>query len=194
MARVGLTTERLVEAGAALADTAGFDAVTPSALARQFGVQVASLYSHVAGADDLRRRIALLALDRLAGLAAAAVAGRSGKDALAALADVHRDFARSHPGQFAATRWPLDGATAAASGGLPLAQLMRAVLRGYDLAEPAQTHAVRLIGSVFLGFTTLELGGSFSHSAPDAQESWDWSLDALDAVLRSWPRADAAAP
>ncbi|QNQ09099.1 TetR/AcrR family transcriptional regulator [Sphingomonas alpina] len=188
MVRAGLTTERLVLAGAALADEAGFDAVTPSTLAKRFDVKVASLYSHVAGAHDLKRRVALLALDELAGLAADAVAGRSGKGALVALANVHRDFARDHPGLFAATRFPLDSETAAASGGVRLAQMIRAVLRGYDLAEPEQTHAVRLLGSVFLGFVTLELGGSFSHSAPEPQESWGRTLDALDAVLRHWPQ------
>ena len=187
VARAGLTTQILVEAGAALADREGFEAVTPSALARHFGVQVASLYSHLSNAHDLKTRVALLALDRLADLAAEAVAGRAGNEALMALGHVHRDFARDHPGLFAATRYRLDDAAVAGSGGMRLSHLMRAVLRGYHLAEPGETHAIRLLGSVFLGFATLELDGGFSHSAPDAAASWAWSLEALDAVLRSWP-------
>ncbi|MET3926199.1 TetR/AcrR family transcriptional regulator [Devosia sp. 2618] len=188
MVRAGLTVDRLVEAGANLADEAGFDAVTPSALAKIFDVQVASLYSHVKNAHELKTLIALFALNQLADQAAEAVAGRSGKDALIALANVHRDFARTHPGLFAATRFPLDGPTAAKSGGVRLAQMMRAVLRGYALSDADQTHAVRLLGSVFLGFTMLELGGGFSHSAPDSEHSWLRTLDAMDAVLRSWPQ------
>ncbi len=66
----GLTTERLVRAGAELADEVGFDQVTVSALARQFDVKVASLYSHVQNSHDLKTRIALLALDELADRAA----------------------------------------------------------------------------------------------------------------------------
>jgi hypothetical protein len=46
--RVGLTTARLVTAGAELADEVGFAHVTVSALARRFDVKVASLYAHVA--------------------------------------------------------------------------------------------------------------------------------------------------
>lgn len=191
MVRAGLTVDRLVRAGAELADAAGFDAVTPSALARQFDVQVASLYSHVKSAGELKTLVALFALDQLADRAAEAVAGRAGKDALVALAEVHRNFANEHPGRFAATRYPVAGAVAADSGGARLAQLMRAVLRGYQLPEPEQTHAVRLIGSVFLGFTLLELGGSFSHSAPEPHASWRAALDALDAMLRHWPAASA---
>ena len=76
MARAGLSTDRVVRAGADLADEVGFDDVTVSALARRLGVRVASLYSHVGGSDDLRTRIALLALDELADLASAALAGR----------------------------------------------------------------------------------------------------------------------
>lgn len=63
------------------------------------------------------------------------------------------------------------------------------MLRGYDLTEPEQTHAVRLLGSVFHGYVSLEAAGGFSHSAPDSQASWARILDALDALLRNWPPA-----
>ncbi|MEU2421266.1 WHG domain-containing protein [Streptomyces sp. NPDC007851] len=187
MARAGLTTDRLVRAGAELADEAGFDQVTVSALARRFDVQAASLYSHVKSSQDLRTRIALLALEEMADRAAEALAGRSGKDALLAFADVYRDYARTHPGRYAAARLRLDPQTAAGSAGVRHAQMTRAMLRGYDLAEPDQTHAVRMLGSVFHGYVDLELAGGFSHSAPDSQESWARILDALDALLRDWP-------
>ncbi|KRD15524.1 MULTISPECIES: TetR/AcrR family transcriptional regulator [unclassified Streptomyces] len=189
MGRVGLTTERLVRAGAELADEAGFEEVTVSALARRFDVRVASLYSHVKNSQDLRTRIALLALEELADRAADALAGRSGKDALTALADVYRDYAHEHPGRYAAAQLRLDPETAAASAGVRHAQMTRALLRGYDLEEPDRTHAVRLLGSVFNGYVALELGGSFSHSAPDTDETWARVLDALDALLRNWPAA-----
>ncbi|GAA3850448.1 TetR/AcrR family transcriptional regulator [Streptomyces sedi] len=188
MARVGLTAERLTTAGAELADEVGFDQVTVSALARRFDVKVASLYSHVRGSHDLRTRIALLALEEMADLAGEAVAGRSGRDALAALANVYRDYAREHPGRYAAARLRLDPETAAASAGVRHARLTRAILRGYALEEPDQTHAVRLLGSFFHGYVSLELGGGFSHSAPDTDTTWLRTLDALDALLRNWPK------
>ncbi|MCX4996913.1 WHG domain-containing protein [Streptomyces longwoodensis] len=191
MARVGLTPERLARAGAELADEVGFDQVTVSALARRFDVKAASLYAHVRSSQDLRTRIALLALEELADRAADALAGRAGKDALTALADVYRDYAREHPGRYAAAQLRLDPETAAASAGVRHAQMTRALLRGYDLTEPDQTHAVRLLGSVFHGYVSLELAGGFSHSAPDSQQSWTRVLDALDALLRNWPAPTA---
>ncbi|MFC8145448.1 TetR/AcrR family transcriptional regulator [Streptomyces paradoxus] len=189
MARAGLTPERLTEAGAELADEVGFEQVTVSALARRFDVKVASLYSHVRNSQDLKTRIALLALTELADRAAEALAGRAGKDALAALANVYRDYAREHPGRYSAAQLRLDPQTAAASAGVRHAQMTRALLRGYDLTEPDQTHAVRLLGSVFHGYVSLELGGGFSHSAPDTEETWARILDALDTLLRNWPAA-----
>ncbi|GAA2424638.1 TetR/AcrR family transcriptional regulator [Streptomyces glaucus] len=187
MGRAGLTTERLTRAGAELADEVGFDQVTVSALARRFDVKVASLYSHLKNSQDLKTRIALLALEELADRAADALAGRAGKDALAALANVYRDYAREHPGRYAAAQTRFDPQTAAAGAGGRHVQMTRAILRGYDLAEPDQTHAVRLLGSVFHGYVSLETGGGFSHSAPDTQETWSRILDALDALLRNWP-------
>jgi AcrR family transcriptional regulator len=185
--RVGLTTERLVRAGADLADEAGFDQVTVSALARRFDVKVASLYSHVKGSHDLKTRIALLALEELAELVAAALAGRAGKDALVAFANTYRDYAREHPGRFSAAGLRLDQETADASAGRRHTQMARAILRGYDIAERDHTAAVRLLGSVVHGYVSLERGGGFAHSAPDSQETWPRILDALDALLRNWP-------
>ncbi len=186
MPRVGLTTERVVLAGAELAHSAGFDQVTLSEVARRFDVKVASLYSHVASSHDLRTRIAQLALAEIADRGAQELAGRSGRDALIALGDIYRDYAREHPGRYAATRYPLDSDAAAASVGIRHAEMMRAVLRGYALEERDQTHAVRLLGSVFHGFVTLELAGAFAHSEPAPQESWLRALDGLDDVLQRW--------
>ncbi|MGY0059891.1 TetR/AcrR family transcriptional regulator [Streptomyces sp. LZ34] len=187
MENAGLTMEGLTRAGAELADEVGFDQVTVSELARRLDVKVASLYSRLKSSQDLKTGIALLALEELADRGSAALAGRAGKDALAAFADVYRGYAREHPGRYAAAQLRLDPKTAAASAGGRHAQMTRAILRGYDLTEPDQTHAVRLLGSVFHGYVSLELGGGFSHSAPDTEETWSRILDALDALLRNWP-------
>lgn len=184
MARAGLTPERLTQAGAELADEVGFDQVTVSALARRFDVKAASLYAHVRSTHDLRTRIALLALEELADRVADAIAGRAGRDALAAFADAYRVYAREHPGRYQAARFQLDTETAA-SAGVRHAQMTRALLRGYRLAEPDQTHAVRMLGGLVHGFLELETAGGFSHTPVAAEESWAWTVDSLDAMLRA---------
>ncbi len=149
-------------------------------------MRTASIYSHVGGTPDLRRRLALLALAESLDRLADALAGRSGRDALVALGETYRDYARQHPGRYAAMRLPLDPETAAASSGPRHAELLRAVLQGYGLDADHQTHATRLIGSLVHGFTSLELGGGFDHSTPDATSTWTVLLDALDTLLKTW--------
>ncbi|HEY3688348.1 MAG TPA: WHG domain-containing protein [Streptosporangiaceae bacterium] len=189
MARAGVTVERLTRAAAELADEIGFDNVTVTALARRFGVKEGSLYSHIANMRDLRVKVALFALAELADDAGEALAGRSGKDALVAFANAYRDYARRHPGRYAATRFPLDPAEAAASAGARHVEMNRAVLRGYRLPEDGQIDAIRMLGSAFHGFVSLEAAGAFAHSSGvrDIGASWSRMLDALDITLSAWP-------
>ena len=56
-------------------------------MAAAAGVRTPSLYDHVESLDDVRRRVALLALRDLADALRDAAVGRAGDDALAATAD-----------------------------------------------------------------------------------------------------------
>jgi AcrR family transcriptional regulator len=184
--RAGLTVERLTVAGAELADEVGFEAVTLSALARRFDVRVASLYSHLESSAELRSRIAVLALTEMADLADRSLAGRAGLEAVRALGDAYRDYARLHPGRYAATKHPLERGVAGDAAGARHADLARAVLRAYDVTGPDETHAVRLLGSTIRGFVDLEAGGAFDRSEPSAEVSWARIPEALHAVLLGW--------
>ncbi|WP_030022018.1 TetR/AcrR family transcriptional regulator [Streptomyces monomycini] len=189
MARAGLTAARVTLAGAELADEAGFDQVTMSQVARRLGVKDASLYTHVRGLDDLRGRIALLAADEKTLRIAEAIAGLAGKDALVAFADAWREYAAAHPGRYMATQLPLkiDPALVAnAPGPRRAVELTYGMLRGYGLAEPDLTDAVRLLRSTFHGFVALEAAGGFAHER-SPQDSWVRALDALHTALTHWP-------
>ncbi|MEU9440219.1 TetR-like C-terminal domain-containing protein [Streptomyces sp. NPDC048304] len=191
MARAGVTVERLVAAAAELADEAGFAHVTLSALARRFGVKDASLYSHVRGLDDLRARLALYAGGELIDRIAPAVAGRAGKEALAAFAGAYRAYALEHPGRYAATQIRIDQSLVADSPAMRrTAEITYGMLRGYGLDEPDLTDAVRLLRSTFHGYCALESCGGFGADR-DVQASWDKAIDALHLALTHWPRETA---
>jgi AcrR family transcriptional regulator len=189
MKRPGLTEARLVSAAADLADERGLAAVTVSALARQFGVQPASVYSHIAGLDRLLDLTSALALHELADLLAEALPGKSGRDALVAFANTHRDYARAHPGRWVAAQRRLNAQAAAATAGATISRSARAIMSGYGLSTVDEVHAVRLLGSAINGFVALEAGGGFDHSEPPASDSWERVLDAVDSSLRNWPAA-----
>lgn len=194
MAHAGLTPERIVDDACALVDEVGVDGVSMSVLARRAGVRTASLYGHVRSLQDLRVQMALRTLADLADRVAEALAGRSGRDAVAALAGAYRSYAAEHPGRYAATRLPLDAATARASAGPRHVALTAAVLRGYRIPDDEHVHAVRLLGATIHGYVELQRVGAFDHSTPDADASWERAVDALDQLLRHWParRQEAA--
>ncbi|MDF5752193.1 TetR/AcrR family transcriptional regulator [Spongiactinospora sp. TRM90649] len=187
MARAGMTAERLTRAAAELADEIGFDKVTVTVLARHFGVREPSLYAHVGNVRELRLRVAELALTELADRAVAALAGRSGADALTAFACAYRDYARTHPGRYAAGQIRIDADSGAARAARRHSELIRAILRGYGIPEPGQTDAVRFLGGALHGYVSLEAAGGFAHHPRDSEISWHRALDALDVALRRWP-------
>ncbi|MEV5572435.1 WHG domain-containing protein [Spirillospora sp. NPDC052269] len=204
MARAGLTVDKIVQAAAEMADEHGIENVTVSALARSFGVRDASLYSHIRNLADLRRRVALKAGDEQAERIAEAVAGRAGRDALVAFANAYRDYAREHPGRYAAMQIPVDpeaaklalkaandqaeGQADGKAKGSRGVEVTAAMMRAYDLPDPDLTDAVRLLRSTFHGFISLEAHGAFGHPR-DVQASWDKALEALHQLLSTWPRS-----
>lgn len=187
MARAGLTAAKVTEAAAELADEAGADGLSVSALARRLGVRDASLYSHVKSLRDLRVRIALLTGAEMTDRIGAAVAGRAGKDALIAFADAYRQYALEHPGRYAVSQTRFSPEEVAGSVGLRRSvELTYGMLRAYGLAEPELTDAARLLRSTFHGYIHLEISGGFGHPRA-VQESWTHSLEALHVLLENWP-------
>lgn len=186
MPRHGLDTEAVVDAAAALADAEGLEAVTLARLAARLGVRPPSLYSHVDGLDDLRRRVAASGARQLAGELQAAAAGRARGDALAAIADAYRAYARRHPGTYAALqRAPDDGPGEAAAASV--VDVVVAALRGYGLDGEDAIHAVRIVRAALHGFVALENDGGFG--LPLARdESFGRLIAVLDRGLAN-PRA-----
>jgi AcrR family transcriptional regulator len=184
MPRAGLSAEAVTAAGAELADAEGLDAVTLAALAARLGVRPPSLYAHVAGLDDLRARIAARGAEQLADRLQEAAAGRAGTEALEAVAEGYRAYAREHPGAYAALqRVPERNEQAAAAAQRTVAVVL-AVLAGYGLEGQEALHATRAIRSALHGFALLEAEQGFGMPL-DVDESFAALVAVLDRGLRS---------
>lgn len=184
MPRVGLDAGSVVQAGAELADSEGLEAVTLARLAQKLGVRPPSLYAHVDGLEDLRRRIGALGAGELAAVLGAAAAGRAGWDALEAVAHAYRGYAHDHPGRYAALQPAAPGPEAQA-----VVEVVVAVLRGYGLAGDPAIHAVRTIRAALHGFVALEAGAGFGIPL-----SVDESFELMVAVLHDGLEAVASRP
>ncbi len=163
--RPGLDTERVVQAAAKLVNAGGLESLTLSRLAGALGVQTPSLYNHVDGLPGLRRELALLSARNLGQCMADATIGRSGPEALAALAQAYRSFIKDNPGLYAAGLRS-SGAQPAPDERLQAAedravQVGLAVLASFGLSGPDALHALRVFRSLVHGFATLEAAGGF---------------------------------
>lgn len=184
MPRAGLDPAAVVAAGAALADEVGFPGLTMGLLAERLGVRAPSLYKHIAGQDDLNRRIAALAMNEAADAMGTAIQGYAGRDALAAAARAFRDYVLAHPGRYAATVG-IAGDEALFAAGARALEALRAVLRSYPIKPENTDHALRTVRSLLHGFATLQSAGGFQWSA-DVDESFEWLIDFADRGLRSY--------
>ncbi len=184
MPRAGLDPAVVVAAAAGLADEVGLDNVTMGSLAERLGVRAPSLYKHIDGQADINHRIAVLALVEVGDALRDALQGRAGRDALSAAAHTLRAYAIEHPGRYAATlrmnaNGPDDPLLAA---GARVLGSLSAVLAGYRL-DPADTiHALRMLRTLFHGFSSIEAAGGFQMDT-DIDESFEWLIGFIDRGL-----------
>lgn len=184
--KLGLRVRDVLGAAARQADAGGLAAVTLASVAAELGVRAPSLYAHVDGLDGLRRELALDGAGAMAAALGAAAAGRTGLDALTAIADAYRTFAGRHPGWYAAAQRAVrpgeDDALYAALAAV--ARPAMAALGEAGVGAEERVHLTRAFRAALHGFVVLEQGGGFG--MPD---SVDVSFRRLVALLLDGVRA-----
>ena len=186
MPRAGVTHERVVAEAAAVADEVGLERLTLAAIAQRFGVTLPSLYKHVDGLDGLKRDLAVLGVRELTTALSLAGVGRARRDALHAIANAYRDYAKAHPGRSAAAvRAPdPDDAEHLAASEAAFAVLL-AVLGGYKITGDDAIDAVRSLRAAMHGFVTLEATGGFG-LPQSVDATYTRLIDALDTAFAAW--------
>jgi AcrR family transcriptional regulator len=184
MPRAGLTPDRIIAEAATVADEVGLDRLTLAAVAPRCGVSLPGLYKHVSGLEEVRRGIAIAAVRDLTTATANAAAGVSGREALRAVSVAYRDYARRHPGRYAASVIaPAEGDQDHLNAGLAAVQVLTAAFQGYDLDGEELIHAIRMWRSACHGIVSLEMAGGFG--LPESVEvTFGYLIDALDGAFR----------
>jgi AcrR family transcriptional regulator len=158
--RAGLSPPRVVDTALALIDESGADALTLARVAERAGVAAPSLYKHVAGRSELRRLVRLRVLAEFDQALRDATLGRSGPEALRALATAYRAYLRAHP-----HRLPfLEAAPDDPETGVAVERVVEvayAAVRGYGLTGSEAVHAIRCLRAAVHGFAHLEALGGF---------------------------------
>jgi AcrR family transcriptional regulator len=181
--RAGLDTEAVVSAAARLADADGLPSLSLARLAAELGIRPPSLYAHVSGLEDLRRRLGNRGARELTSRLQSAAAGLSRSHALSAVAAGYRGYAREHPGLYAAMQRPGEPSDRAGDKApAELVELILAVLRGYELEGPDAIHGARIVRSALHGFVALEAEAGFRIPL-DLDETYSRLVAVLDAGL-----------
>lgn len=192
----------------------GYEAVTLAALASRFGVAVPSLYKHIAGIDDVRRRLAIRSVRELGEMLAGALAdalanvppdradhhGAGAHDdgpdddaarmALRAVADGFRGYARAHPGRYAATvRAPAPKDVEHRRATDEVLATVLGLLARYGLEGDEAIDAARAVRSALHGFIVLEAAGGFGLPR-DVGRSYARLVDGLHVALCAWAGMD----
>ncbi len=186
MPRMGLNRQRVVAEAAAVADEAGLDRLTLAAVAKRLGVSLPGLYKHINSLDGLKRDLAVLGVRELTAAMARSAVGRSGRDALHAIAAAYRAYAAAHPGRCAASiRAPDPADSEHLAAAEAAAAVLLAVLDGYQISGKDAIDAIRVLRVVLHGFTTLEAAGGFG-LPQSVDDTFTRLIDSLDATFTRW--------
>ena len=185
MPKAGLDSEIVTEAAAAIVDADGSAALTLARLAAALGVASPSLYKHVGGLDDLVVRVTTLGIRQLADRLTAAAIGRSGSQALHAIAKAYRRFATEHVGLYLMTQSALEPTSDEQRLQVGRAlDIFSAVVASYDVPDELSIHAIRMIRAGLHGFADIEARGGFQMPR-SVNESFSVLVQSLDSFLHT---------
>ena len=172
--RAGLDKVAVLEDAVKLIDEEGLEQLSLGHLAERLGVRVPSLYNHVAGLPGLRRDLVVYCLRELTNKLTRAVMGKARAEAIFALADTFRDYARQAPGRYILTlQAPAPDDAEWQELGRQSVGIAIAVLAPYKLNEETNIHAIRSLRSIVQGFISLEMAGGFA-IALETDVSFHW--------------------
>ena len=163
-------------------------------LAKALRVAPPSLYKHVTSLEDLTVRVATRAIRRLNDRLVAAAIGRSGSQALNAVAVAYRRFAIEHGGLYLMTQSAPEPTSAEQRIEVARAlEVFGAIVAGYGIPNELTVHAIRVTRAGLHGFADIEARGGFQMAAC-VDESFrllvkalDTSLCALSGRTEFWP-------
>jgi AcrR family transcriptional regulator len=157
--RVAERRQQILDAAQAMAEADGWTAVTSRRLADAIGYTQPVLYGHFPGGKtEIMRTVALAGFAELAATTQAAMGGKTGPQAVAAVADVYLGFAATHPSLYEAMfQLPIDARFAQDDAETELRSAFNAL--GAALGNDDDGTATELLWSALHGMSLLERAG-----------------------------------
>ncbi len=163
MIKERLSIEKITNAATQILNKVGMESFTMAYLAEYLGVTSPNIYKHFSGIEPLLDAITINSFIHLKNVTLLAAFGKSGSDALIAIARAYREFGREFPGEFACTSLRSDPSKK------DIAQLREemteiyARIFGEKSNSESVIHKIRVFRSLVFGFVTLESQGAFGN-------------------------------
>lgn len=180
MGKKGLTKETIVQAAVEQIEEMGLAAFSLRNLAAKLEVRVSSLYNHIEGQKDLLGEAGLRAVDMLTQRLEKAVAGKERDEALFALAQAYRRFAKEHPQLYRIVMGvhTLDIPVLERAAEKIAKPILR-VIEDYGIEGEEEIHYQRALRSAMHGFFSHERNGGFSLSQVDKDVSYRMTIQCV---------------
>src|ERR1700722_17560630 len=156
--RVAERRQQILDAARAMAEADGWTAVTSRRLADAIGYTQPVLYGHFPGGKtEIMRTVALAGFAELAAATRGAMGGKTGPQAVAAVADVYLDFAAAHPSLYEAMfQLPIDARFAQDDAETELRSGFNALGAALGAGAGGDGTATELLWSALHGMSLLE--------------------------------------
>ena len=155
-----VSKELIIHGATELIEEEGYGNLTIHALAYRLGVKPSTLYNHMKNIDDLKKAIRICALEKMQAEIAEETKGKSGKEALIALANAIRSFAKENTELYKSIFNVTPN-----EGGIELTSLLDTNIPDFNLTKDEAIHFTRAFCSAVFGFIMLETSGYFREYA-----------------------------
>lgn len=160
--RKKITKEIITDAALELLDQKGIEDVTIKNVAMRLEIKPPSLYNHVANLEDLLDMAAQRSMRNLYDKLLVTSIGLEKKEALWAIAQEYRTFAKKYPGQYELAQkvklWKSDETKQISE---QIIVIFSKILQKYAMSEDKAIHFIRTLRSYLHGFTLLEMDEAF---------------------------------
>lgn len=175
MPRMGLSKERVVAAAAELIGQRGTAGFSMHALADSLHVRTSSLYNHVESMDALLSQVCAYALRRQRDMELRAIEGKDTDEAICALADAYRRFARENRQLYRLIMSAASGVEQPDAAEC-IVEPFLAVLSRTALTKEEKCHWQRVLRGIVHGFVSQEEAGFFAHLPADGDKSFQIAI------------------
>lgn len=184
-----LDLSTILGAATEIIDSQGLDSLGLVTLAKKLGIRSPSLYNHIDGLPGLRTELAIYGSNLLNSVITRAAIGKSGDNAVYAVAEDYLAFARTHPGLYEAVqRVPYPQEERWQQAMKELVETVVQVFQHYGLDDSTSIHAVRSFRSLTHGFISLERNQGFKMPI-NVDDSYRFMIDTFILGVHSKLRA-----